>query len=87
MSFLQTKKDKYGQEIKPGDICVYDGKFVVYKKPSWGGPESKGLYGKFIDDTGETSVRYTSVIFAFDPLGKRRNQSIEVRRLTRGFYE
>lgn len=87
MSLLDKKKDKLGQELHPGDICVYNGKFVVYKRPSWGGDGSKGLFGQFITDKGASSVKYSSVLFVFDPLGKRRNDSPEVKTLTRRFYE
>lgn len=87
MGLLQHKKDKYGQTIKPGDVCVYSGRYVVFKKPSWGGPLSQGLYGQFVDMGKTVSVRYSSVLFAFDPFGDRRADSKEVKQVIKGFYE
>lgn len=88
MSFREPKKDKYGQDINPGDVCVWDGRLCVYRKHSWGAKGiSKGEYGKFITPEGIRTVKYTSVIFAFDPMGKRRNQSTTVKELCREFYE
>lgn len=88
MSFLNPKEDKYGEPIHPGDVCVWDSRLVIFVKPSWGAKGvSKGEYGKFISDTGMVSVKYKNVVFAFDPMGKRRNQSKEVTGLCRKFYE
>jgi hypothetical protein len=87
MSLLNRKRDKYGQEIRPGDVCVYNGAFVVYKKPSWGGPISKGLYGQFVTESGSSSIKFTSVLFAFDPLSDRRSKAPLVKAVTKGFYE
>lgn len=81
------KRDRTGQEIRPGDLCVYDNSLVVYKKISWGGEGSKGQYGQFITADGVRSVKYTNVIFAFDPLSERKNQSDEIKALCRKFYE
>lgn len=85
MSFNKT--DRYNQPLHPGDICVYDNQLVIYKKESWGGEGSKGEYGKFITTMGTRSIKYKNVIFAFDPMGERRNKSDEVRELCRKFYE
>ena len=81
------KKDSTGQVIRPGDICVWEGELVLYKSPSWGGSNSKGEYGQFITSTGKRSLKFTSVIFAFDPMGTRKNQSTAVKELCRKFYE
>lgn len=92
------KKDATGQVIHPGDVCVRvirDGRkfnkssleFCVYSKPSWGGKGSKGEYGQFITPHGKSSLKFTSVIFAFDPMGERRNKSEQVAKLAREFYE
>lgn len=81
------KHDKTGQVIQPGDVCVWKGELVLYKAPSWGGNNSRGEYGKFITSSEERSLKFTSVIFAFDPMGARKNQSATVKELCRKFYE
>jgi hypothetical protein len=81
------KRDRTNQLLRPGDICIYKGMLAVYLKPSWGGENSKGEYGQFITSLGKHSVRYSNVTFAFDPMGKRRNNSEEVKELCRKFYE
>lgn len=81
------KVDKYLQEIFPGDVCVYNGEIVVYKKESWGGEGSKGEFGKFITESGIRSFKYKNVVFAFDPMGKRNNKSKTTKELCREFYE
>ena len=86
MSF--EKFDKTHQVINPGDICVWKSELVIYKKPSWGAKGiSKGEYGQFITSSGTTSIKYTSVVFAFDPMGTRKNQSVLVKQLVKAFYE
>lgn len=81
------KTDRTGQEIRPGDLCIYNNSLVVYKRDSWGGEGSRGEFGQFITAEGVRSVKYTSVIFAFDPLSSRKNQSEEIKLLCRKFYE
>lgn len=86
MSF--QKHDKTGQVINPGDICIWNNKLVIYKKPSWGAKGiSKGEYGQFITSSGSSSVKFTSVVFAFDPMGTRKNDSPVVKQLVKDFYE
>lgn len=87
MSLLAHKKDKYGQAIMPGNVCVYDGRFVVFKRHSWGGASSKGLYGVFIDNGKEVSVRYSSVLFVFEPSSKRHSEAPVLRKLLKEYYE
>lgn len=96
MSFLKPKQDKYGQDIYPGDVCVRMARktdagpvleFVVFEKPAWGGEGSRGEYGRFVTTDGRTSIQYKSVIFAFDPIGKRRNRSKQVQSVIAGYYE
>lgn len=81
------KRDKTGQVIQPGDICVWENQLVLYKAPSWGGVGSKGEYGQFITKSGNRSLKFTSVVFAFDPMGTRKNQSTTIKELYREFYE
>lgn len=96
MSFLQPKKDKHGQFIYPGDVCVRlhrssqgttELQFVSFDKPAWGGEGSKGEYGRFITPSGPSSIKYSSVVFAFDPIGKRKNNSPQVKQVVSEFYE
>lgn len=90
-SFRAKKKDAYGQALHPGDVCArtYKGKveLIVYKGDTWGGNKSKGEYGRFITNSGNSSIKYTSVIFVFDPMGKRRSDSSIVNEMIREFYE
>lgn len=91
MSSFRDKKDAYGQVLKPGDVCARSNgnkvELVVYKGVSWGGNQSKGEFGRFITTSGSRSLKYTSVIFVFDPMGERRNKAPEVTQITREFYE
>ena len=87
LSSRWKKQDRYGQVIHPGDICVYNNKFVIYIKDSWGGQKSKGEYGRFETEAGTRTIKYTNVVFAFDPMGERRNQSTTIKGLCRKFYE
>lgn len=81
------KEDRYGVQIRHGDVCVYDNELVVYKRESWGGEGSKGEYGRFITSKGMRSLKYSSVVFAFDPMGERRHNSAELNKLVREYYE
>lgn len=92
-----SKVDSQGQELNPGDVCVRmvkDGKFnksklefCVYKKASWGGKNSEGKFGRFETPNGPRSIKYSSVLFVFDPINKRFSQSREAKECTRKFYE
>lgn len=85
------KYDALGAEIKPGDICVRGTKSgiepVIYRGETTANGKSTGKFGRFYTAKGKTSIRYSNVIFAFDPVGDRRNKSEEVQLLTRKFYE
>jgi len=86
-----NKTDKYGQVIKPGDVVAYHNKFkgvelVVYQEEA-GGSKAKGTYGRFITDTGITSIKYSSVAFVFDSLYQRRASGREVRKAIKRYYE
>lgn len=86
-----SKKDMYGQVITPGDVCAYSHKgkveLVVYSKESWGGPGRKGEFGQFQTPRGLSSIKYTSVVLAYDPMSSKRNKSKEVTKLIKKFYE
>ena len=87
MNSRWNKKDRFGQVLTPGDLCVYDKQFVIYKGDSWGGSKSKGEFGRFITPSGNRSIKHSSVIFAFDPMGERHAKAEQVTKLVREFYE
>jgi len=84
------KYDAIGAELKPGDVCVWYSKRglvpVVYRGETRGNGNT-GKFGRFYTPQGKCSVRYTSVIFAFDPLSDRKNDSEAINKLVRKFYE
>lgn len=86
-----SKRDAYGQVLHPGDVCARSIKgkieLVVYKGDSWGGKESKGEFGRFITPNGVRSAKYTSVVYVFDPIGKKHSKAQEVTKMVREFYE
>lgn len=86
-----TKLDSLGQVLNPGDVCARSTKdkveLVIYKGSSWGGNKSKGEFGRFITPDGIRSIKYTSVVFVFDPLSERRTRTDIITGLTRKFYE
>ena len=90
------KLDKKGQQLFPGDVCVRLGRagpysqnleFIVYKGEVFGGKGSKGEFGRFITSTGMTSIKYSSVVFAFDPVGDRRSEADEIKTVLKKYYE
>lgn len=91
LSSRWNKKDAYGQTLKPGDICARSvgGKpeLIIYKGDSWGGNKSRGEFGRFITPDGPRSVKYTNVLFAFDPIGTRHTRAEQVTKIVREFYE
>lgn len=88
---MWKKRDKYGQELRPGDVCIrsIDDKpqFVVYKKEVFGGKGSKGEFGRFITEDGLRTIKFTSVVFAYDPMGERVVKHKKIDGLVRSFYE
>lgn len=89
-----TKRDSTGEAIKPGDMCLYTRRqgseriveFCIYIGDTKGNG-STGNYGQFKTTTGKRSLKYSNIIFAFDPLGERRNQSEQVKEIIRKYYE
>ena len=90
------KLDKKGQELNPGDVCVrlvrtgpysQNLEFIVYKGEVFGGKGSKGEFGRFITPSGQSSIKYSSVVFVFEPVGERRSESDEVQTVLRKYYE
>ena len=85
-----SKYDMLGAEIRPGDICVVYTKQGIKPVIYIGGTRgnaSTGKFGRFYTPEGKSSIRYSSVIFAFDPLGERRNNSETISKLLRKYYE
>jgi hypothetical protein len=88
------KYDKYGQVLRPGNVCVRLVKdnlkssigFCIYKEEVRGS-KSKGTYGRFITPEGVRSIKYSNVIFVFDTISETRSKSNTVRELTKQYYE
>lgn len=91
MSSFKDRTDAYGQVIYPGDVCARSVRdkveLVIYREETWGGNKSKGEFGRFVTPRGARSLKYTSVVFVFDPMGKRRARTDSIVRITRKFYE
>ena len=91
MSSRFDRHDTYGQIINPGDVCAAVVKnnihLVVYKGDSWGGKHSKGDFGVFITPNGTSSLKYNNIVFAFDPMGKKRSMAREIQSGVREYYE
>lgn len=90
-SFIQSfrRVDKYGAELRPGDVCVWGSKngavICVYKSDSPGG--KTGKYGQFYTISGIKSIAYKSVIGIYDPIGKGERINHDVaKELLRRFY-
>lgn len=85
------KYDAYGQELIPGDVCVRSVndkvELIVYKGASKGGNQSKGTFGRFLTSKGTRSIKFSSVVSVFDPMGTRRSKPPEIDVLVRQYYE
>ena len=86
-----VKRDKFGQEIKPGALCIRNDRkeqieFCIYKGATRGN-NATGKYGRFITMDGKVSIRYSSVVFIFEPSSDRRTQAEEITKLMRSYYE
>lgn len=88
---FNVKKDLLGQALHPGDVCARSlndkVELVVYRGGSWGGANSKGEFGRFVTLNGQRTLKYTSVVFVFDPMSERRAKANEVLSITKKFYE
>lgn len=83
------KKDKYGAELSPGDVCVWCSKsggiLCVYAGKAPGG--KTGRYGLFHTPVGKKSIAYSSVVAAYDPMGSGERISHDIaKKLLREFY-
>lgn len=89
-----NKYDKYGQKLRPGNVCVRIVKighdrsieFCIYKEDV-SGSKSKGTFGRFITPKGLRSLKYQGVIFVFDPISSDVATTPEVRTMVREYYE
>ena len=86
-----TKKDAEGNAISPGDVCIrarrHTGcEYCIYVDSVWGGKVSRGEFGRFLTSKGLTSIKYSNILLAFDPMSKRRPE-LGVNELIRRFYE
>lgn len=87
----KSAKDAVGNVIIPGDVCVYASSsrgciYVVFSDTVWGGTQSKGEYGRFLSEYGISSIKYSNVLLAYDPMSSRRSKIVS-NELTRKFYE
>lgn len=82
------KKDKYGAELSPGDVCVWGSKagaiICVYAGEAKGG--LTGKYGRFHTPIGEKSIAYKNIVVAYDSMGKRIINHDITKQLMREFY-
>lgn len=82
------KRDKYGAELHPGDVCVWGSKagaiICIYAGEAKGG--MTGKYGRFHTPVGEKSIAYRSVVAAYDSMGQRIVNHEITKKLMRKFY-
>lgn len=81
------KKDKYGEELFEGDVCVWTSKvgsiLCVYAGVA---PYGKtGQVGLFHTGIGKKSIPYKSIVLMYDPMGRKIRHD-EAKRLVREFY-
>lgn len=92
MNLRLKKTDRFGHVLRPGDICVRavddQPQYIIYKGEAYGAKGiSKGEYGRFLTGNHKTTVKYSSVAFVLDPMGKRKASSVEIKTLIKRFYE
>lgn len=91
MSLLEHKKDRYGRDIEIGSVCAWshNGKveLVIYEKSAWGGENTAGEFGRFITADQTRSIKYSSVVFVFDPIKDSRTTAPIVKELMEKYYE
>lgn len=82
------KRDKYGAELHPGDVCVWGSKagaiICVYAGNAPGG--MTGRYGSFHTPVGLKSIAYKNIVVAYDSMGVRVTNHEITKRLMREFY-
>lgn len=81
------KRDKYGEELFEGDVCVWTSKsgsiLCVYAGVA---PHSKtGQVGTFFTGIGKKSIPYKSIVLMYDPMGRKIRHD-EAKRLLREYY-
>ena len=84
-----TKRDKYGAELRPGNVCVWGSKagaiLCLYIGDTRGN-NSTGTYGRFYTQTGIRSIAYKSVVLAYDSIGSRIVNHGATKELMRNYY-
>lgn len=82
------KRDKYGAELHPGDVCVWGSKagaiICIYVGTAPG--SMTGRYGSFHTPVGLKSIAYKNIVVAYDPMGKRVINHDISKKLMRKFY-
>ena len=82
------KRDKYGAELRPGDVCVWGSKagaiICIYSGQAKGG--RTGRYGSFHTPVGLNSIAYKNVVAAYDSMGQRIINHDITKKLMREFY-
>lgn len=82
------KRDKYGAELHPGDVCVWGSKagaiICIYAGTAPG--SMTGRYGSFHTPVGLKSIAYKNIVVAYDSMGKRVINHDISKKLMREFY-
>ena len=82
------KRDKYGAELHPGDVCVWGSKagaiICVYAGQAKGG--RTGRFGEFHTPVGKKSIAYKNIVVAYDSMGSRVTNHEITKQLMREFY-
>lgn len=84
-----TKKDKYGAELRPGDVCVWGSKagaIICIYAGGTKGNSATGRYGRFHTPIGIKSIAYKNIVVAYDSMGSRIINHDITKRLMREFY-
>ena len=84
-----ARLDKYGLEIKPGNVCVYSNNtglsLCVYARDAKYG--HTGRYGRFYTTDGIKTLLYGNVVVAYDPINTtRRIIHEDVKKLIKEYY-
>ena len=84
-----NKKDKYGEPINPGCVCVWGssrGAILCVYVGVTNGNSASGRYGRFITEGGIKSIAHKSVVVASNPMGMNITHTLSKKLLQR-YYE